>query len=65
MSEDVIQLIGLAILALSEYYAIRGDGTSIFAPFWDFVAKLTGAIANFFASISVKARLAYFEAVQI
>lgn len=64
MSEEFIQLIGLAILALSEYYAIRGEGASIFAPFWDFVARFCGAVANIFASIAVRARLAYFEAVQ-
>jgi len=64
MNDELIQLIGVAILALSEYYTVHGDA-SLFAPFWNLIAKISGAIANFFAMLSMRARLAYFEAVQI
>lgn len=61
MNEETAQLIALAILALTEIYAVRGIS---FAWFWDLIARICGAVANFFGRIAVEARLYYFEAVE-
>lgn len=64
MNEQILQIIGLLLAIIYEVYALHTADTPILARFWDFIAKLTGAVANFFGKLSVNARLAYFEVVQ-
>lgn len=63
MSDELIQLLGMAILVIYEVYAINGDDNSAYARFWDAVARIAGAIANYFAKLAMNARLAYYQAV--
>lgn len=63
MSEEVIQLLGIIILAVFELYTVRAHDYPVFAKFWDTIARITGAIAKFFADLAMSARLSYWEAV--
>lgn len=64
MSDELFQLLAASIVALTELYAIRGADFAPIAWFWDFIARLTGHLANFLGRISVSARLNYMMAVQ-
>jgi len=60
---DEMQLLLLTVLAVYEIYASRYHDYPLYAKFWDVIARISGAIANFFASMAMNARLAYYEAV--
>ena len=64
MDENTANIISTAIMAITQLYALRATDFPLFAYVWDFIASITGWIANLFGNISVNARLAYFEAVQ-
>lgn len=63
MSEDIIQLVGIIILAVFELYSVRAHDYPVYAKFWDTVARIAAAIAKFFADIAMNARLSYWKAV--
>jgi hypothetical protein len=63
MNDDTIQLIALAVISLIQVYAVSPGTLDIFASFWNALATLFGAIANFFGDLAMGARLNYFEAV--
>lgn len=63
MSDELMQLLSLAIVIIYEMYAVNGHDNTVYARFWDAVARIAGAIANFFANLAVNARLNYWETV--
>lgn len=63
MSDELIQLISMAILIIYELYSVNGHDNTVYARFWDAIARVAGAIANFFANLAMSARLNYYEAV--
>lgn len=64
MNEQVLQIIGLILLIIYEVYVLHSGDAPVLARFWDFVARVAGAVANYFGRIAVRARLSYFEVIQ-
>lgn len=63
MSEETIQLIAAAVVAVCQIYMIEPWKFPVFAYVWDFIAQFCGEMANSLAKISMQARSNYFEAV--
>lgn len=63
MDNDTLQMLALLLLAYYELCTVNGTNP-VMAYIWDFIALITGILANFLGKISVEARLHYFEAVQ-
>jgi hypothetical protein len=63
MSDDAIQLIAAAAIAVCQIYAMEPWKFPIFAKFWDFMARLCGNLANMLGWWSMKARENYYTAI--
>lgn len=63
MTEDTVQLVAAAIIALSQLYMIEPWKFPIFAAFWDWTAKICGILANVLGWISIRARHNYFISI--
>jgi len=63
VSEDTIQLIAAAAIAIAQIYVMEPWKFQVFARFWDWVARLTGTLANILGYISLEARHNYFIAL--
>lgn len=64
MNDDNLRLLLAAAIAVCEIYAMDPTRFPVFAWFWDFIAKVTGTLANALGYVAVQARLNYFEAVR-
>ena len=60
MSDDTIQLLAAVALGLIQIYAVEPWKFHIFARFWDWLARVSGALANTLAWMSINARHNYF-----
>jgi hypothetical protein len=63
MSEETIQLIAAAVVALCQVYMVEPWKFPVFAYFWDLIAKACAHLSNSLAWWSVQARSNYFAAV--
>jgi hypothetical protein len=63
VSSDTLQMLALACLAYYEICMVKGTNP-FFIYLWDFIAVITGMLANFLGAVSMQARLNYFEAVE-
>lgn len=63
MSEDTLQLLAAATIAVCQIYVMEPWKFPVFAHFWDFIARLCGELANVLGWWSMKARQNYFVAV--
>jgi spore maturation protein SpmA len=62
MTDDSIQLLCAAIVALCQVYAMQPQAP-LFATLWDFLATVCGKLANLLARMSLVYRTYYFEAI--
>lgn len=60
---DLIQLISMASLIVIEAYAIQPWKFPVFAIFWDWIARITGHLANWLGWQSMHARSNYYMVV--
>jgi hypothetical protein len=66
MSDETLKYVAMAVIALCEVYALGGYyNYSAVAAFWDWVARVTGRIANVLGFVSVQARLNYITEVNV
>lgn len=63
MSDDTLQIIAAAAIAVCQIYAIEPWKFPVFAKFWDLVARICGHLANMLGWWSIQARKNYFSAV--
>jgi hypothetical protein len=64
MDKNVLELVAMCVLALCEVYAVHGSDISPLAYVYDFIATITGYIANWLGFVSMRARLNYMEVIQ-
>lgn len=63
MSEDTVQLLAAAAIAICQIYVAEPWKFHVFARFWDLFARITGRIANVLGWMSLEARHNYFIAI--
>lgn len=63
MSDETLKLIASAVIVMCEVYAMKGGDFPFFAWLWDFIARVTGTLANVLGHIAVNARYNYFVEV--
>ena len=63
MSEEWVKLIAAAVVTLAQVYVVEPWKFPVFAQFWDWLARVTGVLANRLGWISVKARINYYSVV--
>jgi hypothetical protein len=63
MNGDAWKAIAAAIVAVIQVYGTRSDMAMLFARFWDWIAMITGQLANLLGRWSIIARSNYFTAV--
>ena len=63
MSEETIQLIAAAVVTLAQVYIMDPWKFPVIAQLWDAIARFCGELANVLATISMQARLNYYDAI--
>lgn len=63
MSDETLQLIAAATVAVCQIYMAEPWKFPVFARFWDFMARLCGILANMLGWWSMKARENYYMAI--
>lgn len=63
MSENTIQLLAAAAIAVCQIYVMEPWKFHVFARFWDWFARITGNLANVLGYMSLEARHNYFIAI--
>ena len=63
MSDDTIQLLAAVALGLIQIYAVEPWKFHVFARFWDWLARVSGGLANYLGWMSIRARHNYFIAL--
>lgn len=63
MRDEWVNLIAAAVVTLAQVYVLEPWKFPVFAKFWDWIARLTGQLANRLAWWSMHARANYYIAI--
>lgn len=63
MSEETVQLIAAATIAVCQIYVMEPWKFPVFAKFWDSLARFFGELANLLGWWSMRARENYYTAL--
>jgi hypothetical protein len=63
MDKNTVQIICATIITLAELWYLNPGNMNMFAWLWDFIARVTGELANMLGYISMEARVRYFTVV--
>jgi hypothetical protein len=65
VSDELWQLVAAAMMTMTQIYIAEPWKFTALARFWDWLARLTGMLANRLAFISMHARASYYDSLAV